>query len=88
MYDLIVVGSGFCGSVVSDLAAKNGKRVLVLEKRNHIAGNMYDQWDSNGILVQKYGPHIVHTSNERVHDYLLSKGDWFDYTLYYGVDID
>lgn len=88
MYDLIVVGSGFCGSVVSDLAAKKGKRVLVLEKRNHIAGNMYDQWDSNGILVQKYGPHIVHTSNERVHDYLLSKGDWFDYTLYYGVDID
>ena len=88
MYDIIIVGSGFCGSVIADKAASMGKKVLLLEKRNHIAGNMYDEKKENGILVQKYGPHIFHTNNKKVYGYLIEKGEWWDYKLHYGVDID
>ncbi len=81
-YDIIVVGCGFAGSVVAHLAAKDKKRVLMLERRNHIAGNMYDEIDKlTGILVQKYGPHSFHTESEEVYDFVTEIGKWFPFTL-------
>ena len=80
-YDLIVVGSGFCGSTITHLAAKEGKKVLLIEKRNHIAGNMYDKEDSSGALVHKYGPHIFHTNNKEVYNFLIGIGSWEEFNL-------
>lgn len=87
-YDIIIVGSGFAGSTIAYKAAKKGKKVLVLEKRKHISGNMYDYTDENGILVQKYGPHTFHTNNEIVFDFINEIGDWQEYKLRARVYID
>ena len=78
-YDVIVVGAGFAGSVIANKFALDNKNVLVVEKRNHIAGNMYDFLDENGIRYHKYGPHIFHTSNKKVIDYLSEFTDWYPY---------
>ena len=70
-YDAVVVGCGFAGAVCArQLAERGGKRVLIIEKRAQIAGNMYDEYDEAGILVHRYGPHIFHTNNVRVFNYL------------------
>ena len=69
-YDVIVVGAGFAGATIANLLAKENKNVLIIEKRNHVGGNMYDYYHSNGVLVHKYGPHIFHTSEKDVFDYL------------------
>lgn len=87
-YDLLIVGTGFCGSVIANLAAADGKRVLMLEKRPHIAGNMYDYIDANGLLVQKYGPHVFHTDNEEVARFLLGLDEWREFEFTYAVEID
>ena len=81
MYDIIIAGSGFCGSTISRLAADEGKKVLLLEKRDHIAGNMFDEKDAAGVLVHRYGPHILHTSIEGVYRFLTSIGEWEDFSL-------
>lgn len=79
-YDAIVVGAGYAGAVCARMLAEaNSSRVAVLEKRNHIAGNAYDYEDENGILVHKYGPHIYHTNDERVHQFLSRFTDFTDY---------
>lgn len=79
-FDAIVVGSGFAGSVVArELAERANKRVLIIEKRNHIGGNMYDEIDDAGILVHRYGPHIFHTNNKRVFDYVCRFTEWRNY---------
>lgn len=81
-YDLIVVGSGFVGSVTAYLAAKEGRRVLLLERRDHIGGNMYDYVDSEtGICVQKYGPHSFHTNDDCIYDFVTSIWQWYPFTL-------
>ncbi len=78
--DAVVVGCGFAGSVMArELAERGNKRVLVIEKKNHIACNMYDEVDEAGILVHRYGPHIFHTNNKRAFDYLQRFTDWRDY---------
>ena len=70
-YDYLVVGAGFAGSVMAErLAADGGKRVLVLDRRPHIAGNAFDTLDEGGILYHQYGPHIFHTNSDMVVDYL------------------
>lgn len=70
-YDVVVVGSGFAGSIIANkIATDLDKRVLVVEKRNHIAGNMYDFIDNYGIRIQKYGPHTFHTNIDKVYEYL------------------
>ncbi len=69
MYDYLIVGSGLFGSVIANLANKAGKKVLVIEKRNHIGGNVYTE-NIDGINVHKYGSHIFHTSNKKVWDYI------------------
>lgn len=70
-YDAVIVGSGFAGSVVAQqLAERGGMKVLILEKRSHIAGNMYDEYDEAGILVHRYGPHIFHTNDSKAFNYI------------------
>ena len=79
-FDAVVVGSGFAGAVAArELAERGGARVLVIEKRAHIAGNMYDEADEAGILVHRYGPHIFHTNDERAFDYVRRFTEWRDY---------
>lgn len=79
-YDAIVVGSGFAGSVVArELADRKGSRVLIIEKRAQIAGNMYDEYDEAGILVHRYGPHIFHSNDKRAFDYINRFTAWRDY---------
>ena len=77
--DCTVVGAGFCGSVIARKLAEQGKKVLILERRNHIAGNMYDEIDANGILVQRYGPHIFHANNKDVYEFIIKYDTWIDY---------
>lgn len=70
-FDAVVVGAGFAGSVCARQLAEDGNmKVLVIEKRDHIAGNMYDEYDAAGILIHKYGPHIFHTSSKIAADYV------------------
>lgn len=79
-YDFLVVGAGFAGSVMAErLAAGLGKRVLVVDKRPHIAGNAYDHLDAAGVLVHKYGPHIFHTNSDKVLNYLSRFTQWRPY---------
>ena len=79
-YDVLVVGAGFAGAVTARRLAEDGnKRVLVLERRGHIGGNAYDCLDEAGVLIHKYGPHIFHTNEKRVYDYLSRFTQWRDY---------
>lgn len=79
-YDCIVIGCGFAGAVISrELAERAGKKVLIIEKRSHIGGNTYDFLNDSGILVHKYGPHIFHTYNKRVFDYISHFTEWRHY---------
>ena len=68
-YDFLIVGSGLFGATFAERALKNGKSVLVLEKRNHIGGNIYTE-KRDGINIHRYGAHIFHTSNKEVWDYI------------------
>ena len=80
MYDYLIVGAGFAGSVAAErLAAGFGKRVLIVDKRSHIGGNAYDHYDEGGILIHKYGPHIFHTNSQDVFDYLSGFTAWRPY---------
>lgn len=77
MYDIIVVGSGVAGATAARTLAEKGKKVLVVEKRDHIGGNCYDVNDEYGVLIHKYGPHIFHTSDEKVYEFLSRFTDWY-----------
>ena len=78
MYDCIIIGSGIAGAAAARvLAEEQGKKVLVLEKKNHIGGNCYDGKDEYGILVHWYGPHIFHTGNEEVYEWLSRFTEWY-----------
>ena len=79
-FDALVVGAGFAGAVTArELAERGNLRVLVLERRDHIGGNAYDCLDQAGVLIHQYGPHIFHTNNKRVFDYLSRFTQWRDY---------
>ncbi len=80
MFDYLIVGAGFAGSVLAErLANGSGKKVLICDKRPHIAGNAYDFYNDEGILIHKYGPHIFHTNSREVFDYLGRFTEWRDY---------
>jgi len=79
-YDFLIIGAGFAGSVMAErIASQLNKKVLIVEKRNHIAGNAFDEFDEHGILVHRYGPHIFHTNSKEVFDYLSQFTEWFPY---------
>jgi UDP-galactopyranose mutase len=79
-YDYLVVGAGFAGSTVAErLASQCGARVLVVDSRDHVAGNAHDPLDSHGIRIHRYGPHIFHTTSERVVRYLSAFTAWRPY---------
>src|SRR5918993_564368 len=80
MFDYLIVGAGFAGSVLAErLASRAGKKVLIIDKRNHIGGNAYDYYNQDGILIHKYGPHIFHTNSKEVFDYLGQFTAWRPY---------
>ncbi len=80
MFDVVIVGAGFAGSVLArQLASVAGKKVLLVERRRHIAGNCHDAVDGHGVLVHTYGPHLFHTSNREVFEYLSSFTEWHEY---------
>ena len=80
MFNYIVVGAGFTGSVIAErIANVLNQKVLIIEKRNHIGGNCYDYKDENNIIVHKYGPHLFHTDYKEVFDYLSNFTDWIIY---------
>ena len=80
MFDYLIVGAGFAGSVLAErLAAGSDKKVLICDKRPHIGGNAYDHYNEAGILVHKYGPHIFHTNSQEVFEYLSRFTDWRPY---------
>lgn len=89
MYDAIVVGCGLSGAVAARyMAEEKKKKVLILERREHIGGNMYDYVNKDGILVHKYGPHTFHTNNKEIYDYICRFGNWNEYKLTCGAVID
>ncbi|VVN39562.1 UDP-galactopyranose mutase [Pseudomonas fluorescens] len=80
VYDYLIVGAGFAGSVLAErLAAGLGKRVLLIDRREHIGGNAYDHVDDAGVMVHRYGPHIFHTNAERIVQYLSRFTRWRPY---------
>jgi UDP-galactopyranose mutase len=80
MFDYLIVGAGFAGSILAErIASQCDARVLVIDKRNHIAGNAFDFYDDAGLLVHKYGPHIFHTNSSKVFRYLSRFTDWRPY---------
>jgi UDP-galactopyranose mutase len=79
-FDWLVVGAGLTGSVLAErIASQLDQRVLVVERRDHIAGNTFDHYDHHGVLVHKYGPHIFHTNNAAVWNYLSRFTEWIPY---------
>src|SRR3954447_12373667 len=80
MYDYLIVGAGYAGSVLAERLARDaGKKVLLVDRRPHIAGNAYDHPDASGVLVHKYGPHIFHTNSKEIFDYLGKFTEWRQY---------
>lgn len=80
MFDYLIVGAGLAGATMAErLATQCGKKVLLIDKRNHVGGNTYDYFNADGILVHKYGPHIFHTNSREVFDYLGNFTAWRPY---------
>lgn len=77
MFDFLIVGAGFAGSVLAErLASQLGKSCLIVERRNHIGGNAYDRYDEAGVLLHNYGPHYFRTNSQRIIDYLSQFTEW------------
>jgi UDP-galactopyranose mutase len=80
MFDYLIVGAGFAGAVMAErLATQQNSRVLLVDKRRHVGGNTYDAYNSDGILVHHYGPHIFHTNSREVFEYLGQFTAWRPY---------
>jgi len=80
MFDYLIVGAGFAGSVLAErLARGSNKKVLLCDKWAHIGGNAYDEYNEHGILIHKYGPHIFHTNSRDVFEYLSRFTEWRPY---------
>lgn len=75
--DILIIGAGISGATLAERYANAGKKVLIIEKRDHIAGNCYDHYDQNGILVSKYGAHLFHTIDDEVWEYVNRFAEWY-----------
>ena len=85
----LVIGAGFSGAIIANLiASKLNQKVLIIDKRNHLAGNCYDYLDDNGIMIQKYGSHIFHTNNDQVWNFLNKYSKFNNYIHKVLVEID
>ena len=79
-YDYLIVGCGFAGSVLAErLATQHNARILMIDKRDHVGGNAYDEKNADGILYHKYGPHIFHTNSDEIFAYLSRFTQWRPY---------
>lgn len=78
-FDILIIGAGISGAVLAERYASIGKSVLMIEKRDHIAGNCFDYYDENGILTSKYGAHLFHTNDEGVWRYVNQFSDWYSW---------
>lgn len=78
-FDALVVGAGFAGAVCARELADAGFSVLVVDRRDHVAGNAYDEYDAHGVLIHRYGPHIFHTGDEAVYAWLSRFTEWIPY---------
>jgi UDP-galactopyranose mutase len=76
---ILIIGAGISGAVLAERYANAGQKVLVIEKRDHIAGNCYDYYNDDGILVSKYGAHLFHTNYENVWEYVHRFSEWYPY---------
>ncbi len=74
--EILIVGTGFAGSVCARELAESGHRVLIIDKRPHIGGNAYDRFDERGVLIHPYGPHIFHTNARRIIEWLSRFTEW------------
>src|SRR3982751_2092709 len=89
MFDFLVVGAGFAGSVIAQQMATNfNKKVLIVDRRPHIGGNAYDCYNDDGLLIHKYGPHIFHTNSREVFTYLSRFTEWFPYQHHVLASVD
>ncbi|WP_294182013.1 UDP-galactopyranose mutase [uncultured Clostridium sp.] len=79
MFDYLIVGCGFAGSVCARILAEKNKKVLIVDKRNHIGGNAYDYYNKSDIMVHKYGPHIFHTDDKVVWNFISRFTKWNKY---------
>ncbi|MCV3210005.1 UDP-galactopyranose mutase [Mesorhizobium sp. YC-39] len=80
MFDWLIVGAGFAGSVLAErIASQRNESVLLIDRRSHIGGNAYDRYNEAGILVHQYGPHIFHTNAQSIVDYLSQFTAWRPY---------
>jgi UDP-galactopyranose mutase len=86
--ECLIVGCGIVGGVIARELADHGFRVALWERRQHIAGNLYDYRDSHGVLVHKYGPHTFHTDDESLHRFIQRFAKWVPYRLCCGAVID
>ena len=77
--EILIVGAGFSGATVARLLADTGHKVLMIDRRDHVAGNAHDYINTLGIRVHSYGPHIFHTSNSDVVNFLSRFTDWTEY---------
>ena len=84
----LIIGAGLSGSVIARSLAEREKEVIVLDRRSHIGGNMYDYEDAYGVLVQAYGPHTFHTQKRSLFEYMCRFEDWVPYKLVCGAEID
>ena len=75
----LIVGAGFAGAVIAHELANDGHQVTLIDERDHIGGNAYDYTNEHGIRIHKYGPHIFHTSNEKVYNWVTQFGEWVEY---------
>ncbi len=75
--DILIIGAGISGATLAERYASLGKKVVIIEKRNHIAGNCYDHYDENGVLVSKYGAHLFHTNDKEVWEYVNRFSEWY-----------
>ena len=79
MQNILVVGAGFSGAIIARELAEAGNNITLIDERNHIGGNAYDYLNEYGIRVHKYGPHLFHTNNEKVFNYISKYTECVDY---------